>query len=296
MTARLSLVTENSAPGSISPNPRARMDSNAKSARSIIRKPGLKTVPDPTRDVSHRALETEPRTVAVAVRRSNVASNATAKRRSAAIFPKGRPRRSGVLFRVGEKLTLSREPRARSVTPRARSTRARDPERSASARLRERRSESARLRNAHVSNGEGTRLDPRSAALRAAIIRALPPFPRAARGGARGTRALGAASREPVIARFAALSMAAAGVGGGQPRGVSPPRLRGGARHAVPFRAHRLDYVKVTADGTRANGARNVRARRFARARPDGPARSRSHLARAPLSLPISPPPAHAPR
>ena len=229
MTARLSLVTENSAPGSISPNPRARMDSKKKSARSITRKPGLKTVPDPTRDVSHRALETEPRTVAVAVRRSNVASNATAKRRSAAIFPKGRPRRSGVLFRVGEKLTLSREPRARSVTPRARSTRARDPERSASARLRERRSESARLRNAHVSNGEGTRLDPRSAALRAAIIRALPPFPRAARGGARGTRALGAASREPVIARFAALSMAAAGVGGGQPRGVSPPRLRGGA-------------------------------------------------------------------
>jgi hypothetical protein len=200
-----------------------------------------------------------------------------------------------VLFRVGEKLTLSREPRARSVTPRARSTRARDPERSASARLRERRSESARLRNAHVSNGEGTRLDPRSAALRAAIIRALPPFPARGAGGARGTRALGAASREPVIARFAALSMAAAGVGGGQPRGVSPPRLRGGAPRG-PFRAHRLDYVKVTADGTRANGARNVRARRFARARPDGPARSRSHLACAPLSLPISPPPAHAPR
>ena len=189
MTARLSLVTENSAPGSISPNPRARMDSNAKSARSIIRKPGLKTVPDPSRDVSHRALETEPRTVAVAVRRSNVASNATAKRRSAAIFPKGRPRRSGVLFRVGEKLTLSREPRARSVTPRARSTRARDPERSASARLRERRSESARLRNAHVSNGEGTRLDPRSAACGRPSSALCRPFPRAARGGAGDARA-----------------------------------------------------------------------------------------------------------
>jgi len=295
MTARLSLVTENSAPGSISPNPRARMDSKKKSARSITRKPGLKTVPDPTRDVSHRALETEPRTVAVAVRRSNVASNATAKRRSAAIFPKGRPRRSGVLFRVGEKLTLSREPRARSVTPRARSTRARDPERSASARLRERRSESARLRNAHVSNGEGTRLDPRSAASRAAIIRALPPFPRAARGG-RGGRARSARRPASPSSRASPPSRWPRRASEAGSRAAFRPRASAEARHAVPFRAHRLDYVKVTADGTRANGARNVRARRFARARPDGPARSRSHLARAPLSLPISPPPAHAPR
>ena len=195
---------------------------------------------------------------------------------------------------MGEKLTLSREPRGRSVTPRARSTRARDPERSASARLRERRSESARLRNAHVSNGEGTRLDPRSAALRAAIIRALPPFPARGAGGA-GTRAPGAASREPVIARFAAFSTAAAGVGGGQPRGVSPPRLRGGAPRG-PFRAHRLDYVKVTADGTRANGARNVPRAAF-RARASGPSGAFSFAPRAcaPLASHLAPTRARAP-
>ena len=237
MTARLSLVTENSAPGSISPNPRARMDSNAKSARSIIRKPGLKTVPDPSRDVSHRALETEPRTVAVAVRRSNVASNATAKRRSAAIFPKGRPRRSGVLFRVGEKLTLSREPRARSVTPRARSTRARDPERSASARLRERRSESARLRNAHVSNGEGTRLDPRSAACGRPSSALCRPFPRAARGGAGDARARRGVPR----ARHRALRRLLDGRGGRRRRAAArrfapaPPRRRATRALSAPI-------------------------------------------------------------
>ena len=229
MTARLSLVTENSAPGSISPNPRARMDSNAKSARSIIRKPGLKTVPDPSRDVSHRALETEPRTVAVAVRRSN------ARRTPPRNAGRGRYFRKAdrALF-MGEKLTLSREPRGRSVTPRARSTRARDPERSASARLRERRSESARLRNAHVSNGEGTRLDPRSAALRAAIIRALPPFPARGAGG-RGGRARSARRPASPSSRASPPSRWPRRASEAGSRAAFRPRASAEARHAVPF-------------------------------------------------------------
>ena len=229
MTARLSLVTENSAPGSISPNPRARMDSNAKSARSIIRKPGLKTVPDPSRDVSHRALETEPRTVAVAVRRSNVASNATAKRRSAAIFPKGRPR----TFYGGKTNSFAGAARAERHTTRAEHTRERPGEKRERALTGTEKRERAPSQRARL---ERRRYAPRPEIrrLRAAIIRALPPFPARGAGG-RGGRARSARRPASPSSRASPPSRWPRRASEAGSRAAFRPRASAEARHAVPF-------------------------------------------------------------
>jgi hypothetical protein len=84
----------------------------------------------------------------------------------------------------------------------------------------------------------------------------------------------------------------------GAARRVPPRAVRSAARARGPFFApiDLIDYVKVTADATRANGALRVRTRLFARASPAGPARPRSDRARAPLAPPdLGPTNARAP-
>jgi hypothetical protein len=124
------------------------------------------------------------------------------------------------------------------------------------------------------------------------------PFPRAARGarGGRARRERRPASQSSRTSPPSRRPPRASPLGAA--RRVPPRAVRSAARARGPFFApiDLIDYVKVTADATRANGALRVRTRLFARARPAGPARPRSDRARAPLAPPdLGPTNARAP-
>ena len=250
---------------------------NAKSARSIIRKPGLKNRCLIRAGTFPPRARTEPRTVAVAVRRSN------ARRTPPRNAGRGRYFRKAdrALF-MGE--LCPAEPRAGAAhTTRAEHTRELVRERSASARLREPTSESARFatrtsrtRKVRASTRDPPLAGPHYCPRFAGISRAR----RGGRGGRASTRRGVPRARHRARAEF---STAAAASEVAAARRFAP-RLRGG-EHAVPFRAHRLD--SATADGTAERRAERPRAA-LARARLDRPAHSRSRP-RASLSLPISP-------
>lgn len=227
MTAYLSSVTEN-----------WHSDAIASIRHYSSGNRGCNPVPDPSRDVSDRALETEPRTVAVDLRRSNGASNATAKRRSAAIFPKSRPRRSLLFPDAGEKLTLSRDAARAMRHTSARGAHARRNRREARARAygTEKRalapSERARLeRRRYAPRDPRSALRPPSALCR--------PFPRAARrtrgGRARSARRPASPSSRALSPLRRAARVSARSLAEVTPRASAEARARGPFSRARTF-------------------------------------------------------------